>query len=99
MITSKVNYDNCSCSTKNEPVFMGEIREETIFETVKETKMALEDIFVMLQDFSRAIEFRPEKEESITPESYCFRDDIRISRELAFAIREDLKRLMAKFIP
>ena len=77
-----------------------EVREPTIFEVANETKATLHEVLEMLCVFSREIENRPDTEAKLgMPEACCFTDDIHIARDLAFAIRGDLKRLISKFHP
>lgn len=97
MITNNIEYERCSCSTKNTPE-MPEIKAVGIFEQTRETDAVLTEIMYMLDQFKRAIRNYPvPKDENKISEPACFRDAVTIVNEKAFAIKADLERIVAEF--
>lgn len=97
MITSNVDYERCSCSTKNIPEIQ-EIKAVGIFEQTKETDEVLTEIMHMLDRFKREIRNYPvPTDEYKAIEATCFRDAVTMVNEKAFAIKGDLDRIMAEF--
>ena len=97
MITTNINYDHCSCSTKNAPE-LAEVKTIGIFEQMRETDEVLTEIMCMLDAFKRAIRNYPiPKDEQKVIEPECFRDAVTMVNEKALAIRGDLGRIIGEF--
>lgn len=97
MITSNIDYERCSCSTKNTPEIQ-EVKAIGIFEQMRETNEVLTEVLYMLDRFKREIRNYPVPEEKCNAiEATCLRDEVTMVNEKAFAIKGDLERIMAEF--
>lgn len=87
-----------SCDCRKEPV--NELsRERGIYDYTKETRQTLTEILSMLYTFKQEIRDHnipgPECEKAMEPS--CFKEDVALVNDLAFAIKGDLTRLMDEF--
>ena len=97
---SNVDYDRCSCSTRNETEIPTlDPKVPGIYEMTKETDEVLTEIMLMLDVFKREIRAYavPTEGECKPIEPTCFKDSVAMVNSKAFAIKGDLARIIGEF--
>jgi hypothetical protein len=71
--------------------------EKGMFETAANTLECLQDVLDVLDQFIREIDATPDKNESRRPTPACFKENMTMIEDYAFAIKGDLNKLIKKF--
>jgi hypothetical protein len=71
--------------------------EKGIFETAGNTLECLQDVLDVLDLFLHELDSIPEKRESKRPTPACFKENMTMIEEYAFAIKGDVNKLIKKF--
>ena len=100
MITSNIDYERSSCSTRNTPHIeeVKEVKEIGIFTQTQETNNILTEIMHLLVRFEQEINERSARTDiNDEVQAACYRDEVAMINAKAHVIRADLERIMDAF--